>query len=255
MDIRPAEISAILKEQIKNFGQEAEVSEVGQVLSVGDGIARVYGLDNVTVEQVIFLVLELAQVLLAEGMCTEGGALFAEEALADARALGGRNRDAQPVAPAALPQRARRELHERRVVLDRVAESRRIAVRPAHGQRTAELADRAWCALQLGDPGGDDVADVESRERSAVPAACEAAGQGGRDDRAHSQRVGGRHEVQRRPHHGRTHRASVLDQVRELLRPEPVQPGPQPHVWRQRDLGLHPDEVLDHLERRTLAPT
>ena len=47
MDIRPAEISAILKEQIKNFGQEAEVSEVGQVLSVGDGIARVYGLDNV----------------------------------------------------------------------------------------------------------------------------------------------------------------------------------------------------------------
>jgi F0F1-type ATP synthase alpha subunit len=43
MDIRAAEISAILKEQIKNFGQEAEVSEVGQVLSVGDGIARVYG--------------------------------------------------------------------------------------------------------------------------------------------------------------------------------------------------------------------
>jgi F0F1-type ATP synthase alpha subunit len=40
MDIRAAEISAILKEQIKNFGQEAEVSEIGQVLSVGDGIAR-----------------------------------------------------------------------------------------------------------------------------------------------------------------------------------------------------------------------
>ena len=47
MDIRAAEISAILKEQIKNFGQEAQVSEVGQVLSVGDGIARVYGLDKV----------------------------------------------------------------------------------------------------------------------------------------------------------------------------------------------------------------
>jgi F-type H+-transporting ATPase subunit alpha len=47
MDIRAAEVSAILKEQIKNFGQEAEVSEVGQVLSVGDGIAHVYGLDNV----------------------------------------------------------------------------------------------------------------------------------------------------------------------------------------------------------------
>ncbi|MCG6859499.1 MAG: F0F1 ATP synthase subunit alpha [Salaquimonas sp.] len=46
MDIRAAEISAILKDQIKNFGKEAEVSEVGQVLSVGDGIARVYGLDK-----------------------------------------------------------------------------------------------------------------------------------------------------------------------------------------------------------------
>ena len=47
MDIRAAEISSILKEQIKNFGQEAQVSEIGQVLSVGDGIARVYGLDKV----------------------------------------------------------------------------------------------------------------------------------------------------------------------------------------------------------------
>ncbi|WP_279481213.1 F0F1 ATP synthase subunit alpha [Aureimonas sp. SK2] len=46
MDIRAAEISAILKNQIKNFGNEAEVSEVGTVLSVGDGIARVYGLDQ-----------------------------------------------------------------------------------------------------------------------------------------------------------------------------------------------------------------
>ena len=47
MDIRAAEISDILKKQIADFGAEAEVSEVGQVLSVGDGIARVYGLDNV----------------------------------------------------------------------------------------------------------------------------------------------------------------------------------------------------------------
>jgi F-type H+/Na+-transporting ATPase subunit alpha len=53
MDIRAAEISAILKEQIKNFGQEAEVSEVGQVLSVGDGIARVYGLDNVLAGEMV----------------------------------------------------------------------------------------------------------------------------------------------------------------------------------------------------------
>ena len=53
MDIRAAEISAILKDQIANFGQEAEVSEVGQVLSVGDGIARVYGLDNVQAGELV----------------------------------------------------------------------------------------------------------------------------------------------------------------------------------------------------------
>jgi len=47
MDIRAAEISSILKDQIANFGTEAEVAEVGQVLSVGDGIARVYGIDSV----------------------------------------------------------------------------------------------------------------------------------------------------------------------------------------------------------------
>jgi len=46
MDIRAAEISSIIKDQIKNFGTEAEVAEVGRVLSVGDGIARAYGLDN-----------------------------------------------------------------------------------------------------------------------------------------------------------------------------------------------------------------
>ncbi|MBN9431603.1 MAG: F0F1 ATP synthase subunit alpha [Bosea sp.] len=53
MDIRAAEISAILKEQIKNFGSEAQVSEVGQVLSVGDGIARIYGLDNVQAGEMV----------------------------------------------------------------------------------------------------------------------------------------------------------------------------------------------------------
>ena len=53
MDIRAAEISAILKEQIANFGTEAEVSEVGRVLSVGDGIARVYGLDQVQAGEMV----------------------------------------------------------------------------------------------------------------------------------------------------------------------------------------------------------
>ena len=53
MTIQAAEISAILKEQIKNFGQEAEVAEVGRVLSVGDGIARVHGLDNVQAGEMV----------------------------------------------------------------------------------------------------------------------------------------------------------------------------------------------------------
>ena len=53
MDIRAAEISEILKNQIENFGVEAEVSDVGQVLSVGDGIARVYGLDSVEAGEMV----------------------------------------------------------------------------------------------------------------------------------------------------------------------------------------------------------
>lgn len=53
MELRAAEISAILKDQIEGFGQEAEVSEVGQVLSVGDGIARVYGLDKVQAGEMV----------------------------------------------------------------------------------------------------------------------------------------------------------------------------------------------------------
>jgi F-type H+/Na+-transporting ATPase subunit alpha len=53
MGIQAAEISAILKDQIKNFGQEAQVAEVGRVLSVGDGIARVYGLDNIQAGEMV----------------------------------------------------------------------------------------------------------------------------------------------------------------------------------------------------------
>src|SRR5512142_246835 len=53
MNIQPAEISSILKREIQNFGAEAAVSEVGQVLSVGDGIARIYGLDNVQAGEMV----------------------------------------------------------------------------------------------------------------------------------------------------------------------------------------------------------
>ncbi len=53
MDVRAAEISAILKEQIKGFGADAKVTEVGRILSVGDGIARVYGLDNVQAGEMV----------------------------------------------------------------------------------------------------------------------------------------------------------------------------------------------------------
>src|SRR5438874_9390524 len=53
MEIRAADIAAILKQQIANFGSEADVAEVGQVLSVGDGIARVYGLDTVQAGEMV----------------------------------------------------------------------------------------------------------------------------------------------------------------------------------------------------------
>ena len=53
MEIRAAEISSIIKEQIANFGAEAEVAEVGQVISVGDGVARVYGLDQVQAGEMV----------------------------------------------------------------------------------------------------------------------------------------------------------------------------------------------------------
>ncbi len=53
MDINPSEITKILKEQIKNLGNKTEVSEIGKVLSVGDGIARVYGLDNVQAGEMV----------------------------------------------------------------------------------------------------------------------------------------------------------------------------------------------------------
>jgi len=53
MDIRAAEISKVIKDQISNFGTEAQVTETGQVLSVGDGIARIYGLDNVQAGEMV----------------------------------------------------------------------------------------------------------------------------------------------------------------------------------------------------------
>ncbi|WP_421708165.1 F0F1 ATP synthase subunit alpha [Algihabitans sp.] len=53
MDIRAAEISSILKQQIENFGAEADVAEIGTVLSVGDGVARIYGLDNIQAGEMV----------------------------------------------------------------------------------------------------------------------------------------------------------------------------------------------------------
>ena len=72
MDIRAAEISAILKSQIANFGEEADVSDVGQVLSVGDGIARVFGLDNVQAGEMVEFPAAGLRVLRAWGLCGAG---------------------------------------------------------------------------------------------------------------------------------------------------------------------------------------
>ena len=53
MQINPSEVTKILKEQIKNYGEKAEISEIGKVLSVGDGIARIFGLDNVQAGEMV----------------------------------------------------------------------------------------------------------------------------------------------------------------------------------------------------------
>ena len=53
MEINPSEVTKLLKDEIKNFGKKTDVSEVGKVLSVGDGIARVYGLDNVQAGEMV----------------------------------------------------------------------------------------------------------------------------------------------------------------------------------------------------------
>src|SRR3546814_13460461 len=53
MEIRAAEISKVIKDQIANFGTDATISEIGQVLSVGDGIARVHGLDHVQAGEMV----------------------------------------------------------------------------------------------------------------------------------------------------------------------------------------------------------
>src|SRR5919204_6974419 len=53
MEIRAAEISRVIRDQIANFDAEAQVSEIGQVLSVGDGIARIHGLDNVQAGEMV----------------------------------------------------------------------------------------------------------------------------------------------------------------------------------------------------------
>ena len=53
MRINPSEVTKILKEQIKSYGEKAEISQVGKVLSVGDGIARIFGLDNVQAGEMV----------------------------------------------------------------------------------------------------------------------------------------------------------------------------------------------------------
>ena len=53
MKINPSEITKLIKDEIKNFGEKAEVSEIGKVLTVGDGIARVHGLDNVQAGEMV----------------------------------------------------------------------------------------------------------------------------------------------------------------------------------------------------------
>ncbi|MGD1869546.1 MAG: F0F1 ATP synthase subunit alpha [Neomegalonema sp.] len=79
MSIQAAEISAILKEQIKNFGDAAEVAEVGRVLSVGDGIARVYGLDGVQAGEMVEFPGNIMGMALNLEIDNVGGVIFGDD--------------------------------------------------------------------------------------------------------------------------------------------------------------------------------
>src|SRR6516165_4745048 len=79
MEIRAAEISAILKQQIAYFGSEADVAEIGQVLSVGDGIARVYGLDKVQAGEMLEFPNGMRGMALNLETDNVGGVIFGED--------------------------------------------------------------------------------------------------------------------------------------------------------------------------------
>ena len=113
MDINPSEITKVIKDQIKNVGEDAEVSEVGQVLSVGDGIARIYGLDNVEAGEMVefsdgskgmALNLEsdnVGVVIFGDDKVTTGAASDIEQATKRARAMvmrAGLSKEMGPVA-------------------------------------------------------------------------------------------------------------------------------------------------------------
>ena len=79
MDIKAAEISSILKSQIENFGTEAEVTEIGKVLSVGDGIARVYGLDQIKAGELVEFDGGIAGMALLSGKDNVGIVIFRKQ--------------------------------------------------------------------------------------------------------------------------------------------------------------------------------
>src|SRR3546814_12019291 len=80
MDIRAAEISKVIKDQIANFGTEAQVSETGQVLSVGDGIARIHGLDNVQAGEMIEFAIRVQGLALHPEHTNSGAWIFGSAA-------------------------------------------------------------------------------------------------------------------------------------------------------------------------------
>ena len=140
MDIRPAEISAILKAQISNFGSEASVTEVGQVLSVGDGIARVYGLDKVQAGEMVEFETGVRGMALNLESDNVGVVIFGSDRdIKDRRRLAARDVAAAAQGRGHPADRAgddRRERHRRGArPPSRLRRTTGVAVRPWHRHR------------------------------------------------------------------------------------------------------------------------
>jgi len=136
-----------------------------------------------------------------------------------------------------------------------VGQRLRVVVGPALVQRRRQLGVRPRLRHEQRTSTREQLVDVHAFELPAVRAAAvERAGEDRLDDRAQGQAVARGEQVDCRAHHRDPDGLPVADQRRQLVRVEAVQPRPERHVRRLRQLRLQADHVLDRLRRRHLHP-